>query len=79
MDQRYVDLAAAIVRQAFYDAAHCYHHTRHLDAAEWLELAGFIGPDGTSRYGTPRRQHNGTTTSADYNVRRRIQRANQQQ
>ena len=36
MDQRYVDLAAAIVRQAFYDAARDYHHTRHMDADAWL-------------------------------------------
>ncbi len=78
MDQRYVALAAAIVRQAFYDAAHDYRHTRHLDAAEWLEMAGLVDADGTSRYGTPRRQHKRTTTTEDDNVRRRIQRAEQQ-
>ncbi len=78
MDQRYVDLAAAIVRQAFYDAAHDYRHTRHLDAAEWLEMAGLVDADGTSRYGTPRRKPSGTTTTEDYNTRRRIQRAKQQ-
>ncbi len=54
MDQRYVDLAAAIVRQAFSDAAHDYHHARHMDAAAWLELAGLVDPDGTMRYGMPR-------------------------
>ncbi len=77
MDQRYVELAAAIVRQAFSDAAHCYHG-KGIDAAAWLELSGLVDADGTSRYGTPRRQHNGTTTTEDYNTRRRIERAEQQ-
>jgi chromosome segregation ATPase len=41
------------VRQAFSDAAHDYHHDRHMDAAAWLELAGLVDPDGTMRYGMP--------------------------
>ena len=74
MDQRYVDLAAAVVRQAFHDAAHDYHG-KGMDARQWLELAGLVEPDGTSRYGTPRRQRNGTATPDDYNARRRVARA----
>ncbi len=38
MDQRYVDLAAAIVRQAFSDAAHDYHG-KGMDAAALTVLA----------------------------------------
>ncbi len=54
MDQRYVDLAAAIVRQAFADVAHGTQG-KGMDAAAWLELAGLVDPDGTMRYGMPRR------------------------
>ncbi len=78
MDARYEALYAAVVRQAFHDVAHHYHHARHMEAAAWLELSGLVDADGTSRYGTPRRQRNGTTTTEDYNVRRRIERAEQQ-
>jgi hypothetical protein len=78
MDQRYVDLAAAIVRQAFYNAAHDYHHGRHMDAQQWLELAGLIADDGSLPYGTPRRQRNSTTTE-DYNARRCVGRAAEKQ
>ncbi len=77
MDQRYVDLFAAVVRQAFHDVGHGYHG-KAMDAAEWLELAGLVEPDGTSRYGTPRRQYKSTTTTEDDNARRRIERAKQQ-
>ncbi len=76
MDQRYVDLAAAMVRQAFYDLAHDYHHARHMDAAAWLELAGLVDADGTPRYGMPSRRPNTiTATTQDENSRRREARA----
>ncbi len=74
IDQRFVDVYAAVVRQAFADAAHDYHG-KGIDARQWLELAGLIELDGTSRYGTPRRQRNGTATTEDYNARRRVARA----
>ncbi len=73
MDQRYVDLFAAVARQAFHDAAHDYHHPRHMDAQQWLELAGLVDPDGTTRYGTPRRGNN--TIATDENSRPRMARA----
>ena len=75
MDQRYVDLFAAVVRQAFTDAAHHYQHPRHMDAAGWLELAGLVDADGTTRYGTPGRRRNTTTSTIDENTRRRMARA----
>ncbi|HZG68964.1 MAG TPA: hypothetical protein VEZ12_19665 [Herpetosiphonaceae bacterium] len=75
MDQRYVDLAAAMVRQAFADAAHDYHHPRHMAAARWLELAGLVDADGTTRYGTPIHRHAPTTSTIDENTRRRWARA----
>ena len=73
MDQRYVDLAAAMVRQAFQDVAHGTHG-KGMAAAAWLELAGLVEPDGTLRYGMPsRRPH--TITTTDENARRRVARA----
>ncbi len=75
MDQRYVDLFAAVVRQAFYDAAHDYEHPRHMDAGAWLDLAGLVDADGTTRYGTPIRRHAPTTSTIDENTRRRWARA----
>ena len=74
MDQRYVDLFAAVVRQAFYDAAHG-QHGKGMPAAEWLELAGLVDADGTPRYGMPRRRHAPTTSTIDENTRRRWARA----
>ncbi len=75
MDQRYVDLVAAMVRQAFSDAAHDYLHARHMDAAAWLELAGLVDADGTPRYGMPIHRHAPTTSTIDENTRRRWARA----
>ncbi len=74
MDARYEALYAAVVRQAFHDAAHDYHG-KDMDAQQWLELAGLIADDGSLPYGTPRRQHNSTSTTEDYNARRRVARA----
>ncbi len=76
MDARYEALYAAVVRQAFHDAGHDYHG-KGLDARQWLELAGLVDADGTSRSGTPRRQRNSTTTE-DYNARRRVVRADEE-
>ena len=56
MDQRLVNLYAAVVRQAFHDAYSDYNGSKGMDARQWLELVGLIDPDGTSRYGTPRRR-----------------------
>ena len=71
MDQLYVDLAVAIVRQALYDAARGYHDSRHMDAAAWLELAGLVDADGTTRYGMPSHRRNTiTATTEDENSRR---------
>ena len=78
MDARYEALYAAVVGQAFSDAAHDYHG-KGMDARQWLELAGLLERDGTSRYGTPRRQRNGTATPDDYNARRRVARAAKRQ
>ncbi len=75
MDARYEALYAAVVRQAFYDAAHDEHHPRPMDAAAWLELAGLVDADGTTRYGTPIRRHAPTTSTIDENTRRRWARA----
>ncbi len=75
MDQRYVDLAAAIVRQAFHDAAHDTTRGKGMDAAAWLELAGLVDADGTPRYGTPGTRHAPTTSTIDENTRRRWARA----
>ncbi len=75
MDQRYVDLFAAVARQAFYDAAHDYLHPRHMDAAAWLELAGLMADDGSLPYGPPGPRRNTTTSTTDENTRRRWARA----
>ena len=78
MDARYEALYAAVVRQAFADADHG-HHGKGMPARQWLELAGLVDADGTSRYGTPSRRPNTiTATPDDYNARRRIERAKQQ-
>ena len=42
MQQMYVDLLAAIARQAVIDYHTEYHHPRHMDAARWLEAAGLL-------------------------------------
>jgi hypothetical protein len=42
MDQCYVDLLAAIARQAVHDLQTGYTHPRHMDAARWLEAAGLL-------------------------------------
>ena len=75
MDQRYVDLFAAVARQAFADVAHDYQHGRHMDAAAWLELAGLVDADGTTRYGMPRRGNNTIATTTDVRPRRRTARS----
>ncbi len=75
MDQRYVDLFAAVVRQAFYDVAHGTTRGKGMDAAAWLVLAGLVDPDGTPRYGTPGTRHAPATSTIDENTRRRWARA----
>ncbi len=42
MQQMYVDLLAAIARQAVHDLQTGYSHPRHMDAARWLEAAGLL-------------------------------------
>ena len=76
MDQRYVDLAAAIVRQAFHDAAAGYRG-KGMEPRRWLELAGLVEPDGTSRYGAPSRGRSTPTNTDEYNMRRRLARADE--
>lgn len=73
MDQRLTNLYAAVVRQAFHDVAHDYHG-KGMDAREWLLLAGLIADDGSLPYGSPSRRRDITTTTEDYNARRRVAR-----
>ena len=42
MQQMYVDLLAAIARQAVHDLQTGYTHPRHMDAGAWLEAAGLL-------------------------------------
>ena len=42
MDQRYVDLLAAIARQAVHDLHSGYTSPKHMDAGAWLEAAGLL-------------------------------------
>ena len=76
MDARYIDLYAAVARQAFQDVDHDYHG-RGMDARQWLELAGVVDADGTSRSRAPRRQRSSSTTE-HYNARRRVVRADEE-
>ena len=42
MQQMYVDLLAAVARQAVHDLQTGYTHPRHMDAGAWLEEAGLF-------------------------------------
>ena len=80
MDQRYADLAAAIARQALTDAARGYTSRRHMDARQWLRLAGLMRDDGTTRSGAalkPPGRNRARTSPDEYNRRRRVERAEQ--
>jgi hypothetical protein len=75
MDQRLVDLAGAIVRQAFEDVRTGYYKAGIPDARRFLVAAGLMADDGTFTHGTPgRRKASNAPTQADYNARRRLER-----
>jgi len=57
MDQCYVDLYAAVARQAVHDLHTGYTHPRHMDAGAWLEAAGLLG---LARQYPPRKQRTAT-------------------
>ena len=65
MQQMYVDLLAAIARQAVHDLQTGYSHPRHMDAARWLEAAGLLEQaqtNGPVRRARRRSTHNDPPT-----------------
>ena len=76
MDQRYLDLLAAVVRQAFQDMARD-PHGRGMEARRWLMRTGLVAADGSTRYGISAGsgRRSTTPTREDQAVQRRLARA----
>ncbi len=71
MQQMYVDLLAAIARQAVHDLQTCYTHPRHMDAGAWLEAAGLL--EQTIKAGPVRRAQRNSNRRSTHNDSRTLE------